>query len=145
MLKEEGLDEVFLRHKRHAEATRLAVQTWGLEVLCESKDDFSNTLTAVLLPDGHDADNFRSIVLDNFNMSLGNGLSRLAGKVFRIGHLVDLTELQASAFINGAEMAMIDSGINVKPGSGVAAASEYWRKALENDAKVQNISNKEVA
>ena len=91
MLKEEGLENVFARHKRYAEATRLAVQTWGLEVLCENEDDFSNTLTAVLLPDGHNADEFRSIVLDNFNMSLGNGLSRLAGKVFRIGHLGTLT------------------------------------------------------
>ena len=80
-----------------------------------------------------------------YHLSLGAGLTEVAGKVFRIGHLGDLNELQASAFINGAEMAMIDSGINVKPGSGIAAASEYWRKALENDAKVQNISNKEVA
>ena len=92
MLKEEGLDNVFLRHKRHAEATRLAVQTWGLEVLCENKNDFSNTLTAVLLPEGHNADNLRSIVLDKFDMALGNGLSRLAGKVFRIGHLGDFND-----------------------------------------------------
>ena len=127
MLKEEGLDEVFLRHKRHAEATRLAVQTWGLEVLCESKDDFSNTLTAVLLPDGHDADNFRSIVLDNFNMSLGNGLSRLAGKVFRIGHLGDFNDLMLVATLGGIEMGLSKSYVPHQVG-GTQAAMQFLKQ-----------------
>ena len=127
MLKEEGLDEVFLRHKRHAEATRLAVQTWGLEVLCESKDDFSNTLTAVLLPDGHDADNFRSIVLDNFNMSLGNGLSRLAGKVFRIGHLGDFNDLMLVATLGGIEMGLSKSSVPHQVG-GTQAAMQFLKQ-----------------
>ena len=131
MLKEEGLDEVFLRHKRHAEATRLAVQTWGLEVLCESKDDFSNTLTAVLLPDGHDADNFRSIVLDNFNMSLGNGLSRLAGKVFRIGHLGDFNDLMLVATLGGIEMGLSKSSVPHQVG-GTQAAMQFLKQNSQN-------------
>ena len=84
--------------------TRVAVQTRGLEVFFEDKDDFSNTLIAVLLPDGHDVDTFRAVVLDNFNMSLGNGLSRLAGKVFRIGHLGDFNDFMLVATLGGIEM-----------------------------------------
>ena len=127
MLKEEGLDHVFARHKRYAEATRLAVQTWGLEVLCENEDDFSNTLTAVLLPDGHNADEFRSIVLDNFNMSLGNGLSRLAGKVFRIGHLGDFSDLMLVATLGGIEMGLSRSSIPHQIG-GTQAAMQFLKK-----------------
>ena len=127
MLKEEGLDNVFLRHKRHAEATRLAVQTWGLEVLCENKDDFSNTLTAVLLPDGHDADTFRAVVLDNFNMSLGNGLSRLAGKVFRIGHLGDFNDLMLVATLGGIEMGLSKSSVPHQVG-GTQAAMQFLKQ-----------------
>tara|TARA_Y100000591_G_scaffold10399_1_gene8128 strand:- start:276 stop:1436 length:1161 start_codon:yes stop_codon:yes gene_type:complete len=123
MLKEEGLDNVFLRHKRHAEATRLAVQTWGLEVLCENKDDFSNTLTAVLLPDGHNADNLRSIVLDKFDMALGNGLSRLAGKVFRIGHLGDFNDLMLVATLGGIEMGLANSSVPHQVGGTQAACN----------------------
>ena len=126
MLKEEGLDNVFSRHKRHAEATRLAVQTWGLEVLCEEKEDFSNTLTAVLLPDGYNADEFRSVVLDNFNMSLGNGLSRLAGKVFRIGHLGDFNDLMLVATLGGIEMGLSKSSIPHQVG-GTQAAMQIGR------------------
>ena len=85
MLQEEGLDAVFARHDRHAKTTRDAVQAWGLEVLCQYPENYSSSLTAVMLPDGYDSDKFREIVLTNFNMSLGNGLSKLAGKVFRIG------------------------------------------------------------
>src|SRR5258705_13107414 len=87
MLLEEGLDAVFARHKRLAAATRAAVAQWGLEVLCLEPAEFSPVLTAVLMPPGHDADKFRQTVLDNYNMSLGSRLSKLAGKVFRIGHL----------------------------------------------------------
>ena len=128
MLKEEGLDNVFSRHKRHAEATRLAVQTWGLEVLCEEKEDFSNTLTAVLLPDGYNADEFRSVVLDNFNMSLGNGLSRLAGKVFRIGHLGDFNDLMLIATLGGIEMGLSKSSIPHQVG-GTQAAMQFLKQS----------------
>ena len=93
LLLEEGLENVFSRHLRLAEATRCAVRAWELEILCQNADRYSNSLTAVLVPDGHDADQFRKIILDNFNMSLGNGLGQLSGKVFRIGHLGDLNEL----------------------------------------------------
>jgi len=128
MLKEEGLENVFSRHKRHAEATRLAVQTWGLEVLCEEKEDFSNTLTAVLLPDGYNADEFRSVVLDNFNMSLGNGLSRLAGKVFRIGHLGDFNDLMLIATLGGIEMGLSKSSIPHQVG-GTQAAMQFLKQS----------------
>ena len=128
MLKEEGLDNVFSRHKRHAEATRLAVQTWGLEVLCEEKEDFSNTLTAVLLPNGYNADEFRSVVLDNFNMSLGNGLSRLAGKVFRIGHLGDFNDLMLIATLGGIEMGLSKSSIPHQVG-GTQAAMQFLKQS----------------
>ena len=127
MLKEEGLDNVLLRHKRHAEATRLAVQTWGLEVLCENKDDFSNTLTAVLLPEGHNADNLRSIVLDKFDMALGNGLSRLAGKVFRIGHLGDFNDLMLVATLGGIEMGLANSDVPHQVG-GTQAAMQFLKQ-----------------
>tara|TARA_B100001287_G_scaffold102377_1_gene86016 strand:+ start:2744 stop:3919 length:1176 start_codon:yes stop_codon:yes gene_type:complete len=127
MLKEEGLDNVFLRHKKHAEATRLAVQTWGLEVLCENKDDFSNTLTAVLLPEGHNADNLRSIVLDKFDMALGNGLSRLAGKVFRIGHLGDFNDLMLVATLGGIEMGLANSDVPHQVG-GTQAAMQFLKQ-----------------
>ena len=127
MLKEEGLDNVFLRHKRHAEATRLAVQTWGLEVLCENKNDFSNTLTAVLLPEGHNADNLRSIVLDKFDMALGNGLSRLAGKVFRIGHLGDFNDLMLVATLGGIEMGLANSDVPHQVG-GTQAAMQFLKQ-----------------
>ena len=127
MLKEEGLDNVFLRHKRHAEATRLAVQTWGLEVLCENNDDFSNTLTAVLLPEGHNADNLRSIVLDKFDMALGNGLSRLAGKVFRIGHLGDFNDLMLVATLGGIEMGLANTNVPHQVG-GTQAAMQFLKQ-----------------
>ena len=106
MLHEEGLDAVFARHDRHAAATRRAVQAWGLEVLCQEPRDFSSSLTAVLLPDGHDADAFRAGVLKKFNMSLGNGLSKLAGKVFRIGHLGDFNDLMLLGTLSGVEMGL---------------------------------------
>ena len=106
MLHEEGLGAVFARHDRHAAATRRAVQAWGLEVLCQEPRDFSSSLTAVLLPDGHDADKFRAGVLEKFNMSLGNGLSKLAGKVFRIGHLGDFNDLMLLGTLSGVEMGL---------------------------------------
>ena len=93
MMNEEGLQNVFDRHKRHAEATRRAVAGWGLETVCQNNDLHSPVLTGVMLPEGHDADRFRAIVLDHFDMSLGLGLGKLAGKAFRIGHLGDINDL----------------------------------------------------
>ena len=121
MLHEEGLDNVFKRHDRHAAATRKAVQAWGLEVLCQELKDYSSALTAVLLPDGHDADAFRAGVLQNFNMSLGNGLAKLAGKVFRIGHLGDFNDLMLLGTLSGVEMGLSLANIPHQKG-GVDAA-----------------------
>jgi len=124
MLHEEGLDAVFARHDRHAAATRRAVQAWGLEVLCQEPRDFSSSLTAVLLPDGHDADAFRAGVLKKFNMSLGNGLSKLAGKVFRIGHLGDFNDLMLLGTLSGVEMGLSLADIPHQKGGVDAAMSE---------------------
>ena len=121
MLHEESLDAVFARHDRHAAATRRAVQAWGLEVLCQEPRDFSSSLTAVLLPDGHDADEFRAGVLEKFNMSLGNGLSKLAGRVFRIGHLGDFNDLMLLGTLSGVEMGLSLADIPHQKG-GVDAA-----------------------
>jgi len=121
MLHEEGLDNVFKRHDRHAAATRKAVQAWGLAVLCQEPKDYSSALTAVLLPDGHNADAFRAGVLKNFNMSLGNGLAKLAGKVFRIGHLGDFNDLMLLGTLSGVEMGLSLANIPHQKG-GVDAA-----------------------
>ena len=124
MLIEEGLDNVFARHDRHAEATRRAVRTWGLEVLCLDAREYSSSLTAVLVPPGHDADAFRKTTLERFNLSLGNGLGKLQGKVFRIGHLGDFNDLMLAGTLAGVEMGLLAAGVAVK-GSGVAAALAY--------------------
>jgi alanine-glyoxylate transaminase/serine-glyoxylate transaminase/serine-pyruvate transaminase len=124
MLHEEGLDNVFSRHDRHAEATRRAVQAWGLEVLCQEPRDYSSSLTAVMLPEGHDADAFRAKVLANFDMSLGNGLSRLAGRVFRIGHLGDFNDLMLTGTLSGVEMGLRVADIPHQSG-GVQAAIQF--------------------
>ena len=121
MLHEEGLDNVFKRHDRHAAATRKAVQAWGLEVLCQEPKDYSSALTAVLLPNGHNADAFRAGVLQNYNMSLGNGLAKLAGKVFRIGHLGDFNDLMLLGTLSGVEMGLSLANIPHQKG-GVDAA-----------------------
>ncbi|WP_257168535.1 alanine--glyoxylate aminotransferase family protein [Bradyrhizobium sp. SRS-191] len=121
MLLEEGLDQVFARHLRLAAATRAAVEHWGLEVLCQAPEDYSPVLTAVLMPPGHNADEFRQVVLDNFNMSLGSGLSKVAGKVFRIGHLGECNELTLMAALSGVEMGLRVAGVPHRAG-GVDAA-----------------------
>ena len=105
-LLEEGLPAVFARHARHGDATRAAVRAWGLEILCANPAEYSNSLTAVVMPDGHDADAFRRIVLDRFDMSLGTGLSKLAGRVFRIGHLGDFNDLTLMGTLAGVEMGL---------------------------------------
>ncbi len=124
MLHEEGLDNVFKRHDRHAKATRTAVQSWGLEVLCEEEKDYSSVLTAVKLPEGHSADELRKIILENFNMSLGNGLSKLSGKVFRIGHLGDFNDLMLMGTLSGVEMGLSLAGVPHQKG-GATRASEF--------------------
>jgi alanine-glyoxylate transaminase/serine-glyoxylate transaminase/serine-pyruvate transaminase len=121
MLLEEGLPNVFRRHDRHAEATRTAVRSWGLEILCEAPREYSSALTAVLMPQGHDADRLRSIILENFDMSLGAGLSRLAGKVFRIGHLGSFNDLMLAGTLSGVELGLRLAGVPHQPG-GVTAA-----------------------
>ena len=128
MLHEEGLDKVFKRHDRHAKATRLAVQAWGLEVLCKEERDYSSVLTAAVLPETHNADNLRKIILENFNMSLGNGLSKLSGKVFRIGHLGDFNDLMLMGTLTGIEMGLDLAGIPHQKG-GAARASEALIKS----------------
>jgi alanine-glyoxylate transaminase/serine-glyoxylate transaminase/serine-pyruvate transaminase len=124
MLEEEGLDAVFARHDRHAEATRRAVQAWGLELLCANPNEYSSSLTAVLMPDGHDADGFRNIVLERFNMSLGTGLGKVKGKVFRIGHLGDFNDLSLAGSLAGVEMGLALAGVPHQSG-GVSAALSY--------------------
>ena len=124
MLNEEGLEHVFARHDRHAEATRRAVNAWGLEILCRNPKEYSSSLTAVLLPDGHNADTFRKVVLDNFDMSLGSGLGKVAGKVFRIGHLGDFNDLTLLGTLSGVEMGLRLFGFENARG-GVDAALDY--------------------
>jgi len=113
MLMDEGLDNVFARHARHGEATRRAVRGWGLEVLCVDPREHSNALTAVVLPEGHDADRVRALVLDHFDMSLGTGLGRLAGRVFRIGHLGDFNDLTLAGTLSGVEMGLALAGVPI--------------------------------
>src|SRR5450759_499437 len=111
MLLEEGLDNVFRRHDRHAEATRRAVRAWGLEILCLNPAEYSSALTAIMMPEGHNETEFRKVVLENFNMSLGSGLGKVAGKVFRIGHLGDFNELSLLGTLGGVEMGMQLAGV----------------------------------
>ena len=124
ILTEEGLENVFNRHKRFAEATRIAVNAWGLEILCKNPDEYSSSLTAVLVPEGHDADSLRKIILDDFNMSLGTGLAKVAGKVFRIGHLGDFNELMLAGTLSGVEMGLMKSKIPFNKG-GILKALEF--------------------
>jgi len=124
MLTDEGLPNVFARHARHAEATRRAVVAWGLELQCQNADEYSSSLTAVRVPDGYDADAFRRVVLDNFDMSLGNGLGRVQGRVFRIGHLGDFNDLMLAGTLSGVEMGLQLAGVAHTSG-GVNAALDY--------------------
>jgi alanine-glyoxylate transaminase/serine-glyoxylate transaminase/serine-pyruvate transaminase len=132
MLLEEGLDNVFARHERLGAAARAAVNHWGLEVLCQEPKDYSPVLTAVLMPAGHDADAFRAVVLDNFNMSLGSGLSKVAGKVFRIGHLGECNDLTLLAALTGVEMGMAVAGIPHRAGGVDAAMSLLERRSQDH-------------
>jgi len=121
MLAEEGLSAVHARHARHAEATRRAVRGWGLDIVCQDPAAYSSTLTGVLVPDGHDADQVRALILDRYDMSLGAGLGRLAGRAFRIGHLGDLNDLTLAGALCGVEMGLDAAGVPISRG-GVTAA-----------------------
>jgi alanine-glyoxylate transaminase / serine-glyoxylate transaminase / serine-pyruvate transaminase len=124
LLDEEGLDNVFARHQRHAEATRRAVNAWGLDILCQNPAEYSGVLTAVLMPAGHSEIAFRKVVLDRFNMSLGSGLGKVADKVFRIGHLGDFNDLTLIGTLAGVEMGLDLAKVPHKKG-GVDAAMDY--------------------
>jgi alanine-glyoxylate transaminase / serine-glyoxylate transaminase / serine-pyruvate transaminase len=124
MLVEEGLSNVFARHTRHAEATRGAVRAWGLEVLCANPQEYSSVLTAVLMPEGHDADRFRAVTLDRFDLSLGTGLGKLKGRVFRIGHLGDLNDLMLAGALCGVEMGLAAAGVPFERGGVLAALQQ---------------------
>jgi alanine-glyoxylate transaminase/serine-glyoxylate transaminase/serine-pyruvate transaminase len=124
MLNEEGLANVLTRHARHAEATRRAVRGWGLDIVCQQPEAYSNSLTAVMLPDGFDADDLRRIILERFNMSLGTGLGKFAGKVFRIGHLGDFNDLTLAGTLAGVEMGLSLADIPHR-NAGVSAALDF--------------------
>lgn len=124
MLHEEGLDNVFARHARHGAATRAAVRAWGLEVLCSQQGQESGVLTAVMMPEGHSADAFRKVALENYDISLGNGLSKVADCVFRIGHLGDFNDLMLAATLTGVELGLRKAGVPHRDG-GVAAAMAH--------------------
>ena len=128
MLLEEGLPAVFARHHRHGEATRRAVRGWGLEILCRNPAEYSDSLTAITMPVGHDADTFRRKVLERFDMSLGTGLGRLAGKVFRIGHLGFFNDLTLCGTLCGIEMGLALAGVPHRPG-GIQAALEHLQES----------------
>src|SRR5437867_3366262 len=134
LLEEEGLDAVFARHQRHAEATRRAVRAWGLEVLALDPREYSASLTAVLVPAGHDADRVRKIILEAFDMSLGTGLGKLGGKVFRIGHLGDFNDLALMGTLAGVEMGLTLASVPVKR-EGVRAAMEYLSDCAKAPAR----------
>src|SRR5258706_15408166 len=121
LLDEEGLENVFARHQRHAEATRRAVRAWGLEVLARNPAEYSPSLTAVMVPAGHDAHRVRKTVLEAFDMSLGTGLGKLAGKGFRIGHLGDFNDLTLAGTLAGVQMGLALAGVPVKKEGGQAA------------------------
>ena len=130
MLREEGLQNVFARHKRHGEATRRAVKIWGLENVALDPKEFSDSVTAIFTPAGHSADEFRKVVLENFNLVLGSGLGRLADKAFRIGHMADVNDLMLAGTLSGVEMGLELAGIPHHKG-GIAAALEFLTESAK--------------
>ncbi|NCF36708.1 MAG: aminotransferase class V-fold PLP-dependent enzyme [Gammaproteobacteria bacterium] len=124
LLDEQGLDRVFARHQRHAEATRRAVRAWGLEILCLNPAEYSGSLTAILLPENQDADRLRQLILERFDMSLGTGLGKVQGRVFRIGHLGDFNDLMLAGTLSGVEMGLAAAQIPFDKG-GINAALDY--------------------
>jgi alanine-glyoxylate transaminase/serine-glyoxylate transaminase/serine-pyruvate transaminase len=124
MLFEEGLEQVFSRHAQLAEATRRAISAWGLEIQCANPEEYANSITGVRLPEGHDADSLRQIVLETFDMSLGKGLGKVEGRIFRIGHLGDYNKLMLAATLSGVEMGLEMAGVPLETG-GVQAALQF--------------------
>jgi alanine-glyoxylate transaminase / serine-glyoxylate transaminase / serine-pyruvate transaminase len=124
MLLEEGLPAVFARHRRHAEATRRAVQAWGLELVAQDPDEYSDSLTAIMMPAGHDADALRRVVLERFDLSLGTGLGKLKSRSFRIGHLGDFNDVMLAGTLSGVEMGLAQAAVPFARG-GVTAALDY--------------------
>jgi alanine-glyoxylate transaminase/serine-glyoxylate transaminase/serine-pyruvate transaminase len=135
MLREEGLPQVFARHQRHAAATRAAVRAWGLEVLCLDAREYSPVLTAVLLPEGHDADRLRQVISDDYDMSLGAGLGKMKGRVFRIGHLGDFNDLTLMGTLAGVEMGLLVAGVPHRSGGVNAAMAVLTGRAEQIEQK----------
>jgi len=133
MLNEEGLENVFARHTRHAAATRTAVEAWGLEIVCKNPDEFSGSLTAVFVPENSSADKLRGVILEAFDMSLGTGLGKLADRVFRIGHLGNFNDLMLAGTLSGVEMGLALADVPHRPG-GVQAALDYLAKNIPLDS-----------
>jgi alanine-glyoxylate transaminase / serine-glyoxylate transaminase / serine-pyruvate transaminase len=133
IMREEGLTNIFNRHNRHAEATRAAVRAWGLEIVCEEPREYSSSLTAVFMPEGHDADKLRAVILENFDMSLGAGLGKFAGKVFRIGHLGAFNDLMLAGTLCGVEMGMRLAGVPHKEGGVLAALDSLAAQAKKSE------------
>lgn len=147
MLQEEGLNNVFRRHARHGEATRVAVRAWGLEIVCEDSREYSNSLTAVFMPEGHDADRLREIILQNFDMSLGTGLSKLAAKVFRIGHLGSFNDLMLAGTLGGIEMGLELAGVPYKPGgvmAGLKSLASNYTHAEQSGVREEELSGRKA-
>ncbi|MEM7222202.1 MAG: aminotransferase class V-fold PLP-dependent enzyme [Pseudomonadota bacterium] len=139
MLNEEGLEQVFARHARHGEAARRAVRAWGLELLCVEPEEYSNSLTAVLLPAGQDADAFRRVTLEGFDLSLGNGLGKVQGKVFRIGHLGDFNDLMLAGTLAGIEMGLARAGVPHQAG-GLQAAIDFLAQDPDREAVADDLA-----
>ena len=135
MLEEEGLDAVFARHDRFAEATRRAVRAWGLEVWCQEPRHHSSSLTAVAMPEGHSADALRAVILERFDMSLGSGLSKVADKLFRIGHLGDFNDLMLMGTLSGVEMGLALAEVPHRAG-GVRAAMDHLTETARDGAQI---------
>ena len=131
MLQEEGLPNVFRRHQRYGEATRAAVRAWGLEIVCEDPQEYSHVMTAVFTPEGHDADRLRKIILEHFDMSLGAGLGKLAGKAFRIGHLGGFNDLMLAGTLSGVEMGLRLAGVPHHDGGVMAALDSLTPRAAK--------------
>ena len=138
MLHEEGLPSVFARHRRLAEATQAAVRAWGLEIVCERPDEYSDTVTAVFMPPGHDADQFRKLILEKFDMSLGTGLAKFQGRVFRIGHLGSFNELMLAGTLAGVEMGLGLAGVPYIKGGLMAALDSL----VSADGRVHSLSQR---
>jgi alanine-glyoxylate transaminase/serine-glyoxylate transaminase/serine-pyruvate transaminase len=139
MLREEGLASVFRRHDRHAEATRAAVRAWGLEIVCEDPREYSSSMTAFFMPEGHNSDRLRTLILEHFDLSLGTGLSRLAGKAVRIGHLGSFNDLMLAGTLSGIEMGLRLAGVPYRPG-GVMAALECLAPVSQSAGRTTSVA-----